>query len=401
MGKAVPLPGVRPALLKWARESAHLSLEEVAKRFSKPVEEISAWESEFDAATPSYTQLEKLAYELYKRPLAIFFLPSPPSELRPEAEFRALPDADLRRLSRETVFLIRRARAYQTSLQELFGGRSPSIEPIWRRVALDISKSVTDQAAAVRVALGVPPIGAIEWGAPDGDGALKLWRKAIEAGGVFVFKDTFKQREISGFCLADPELPVVMINNSTSKTRQIFSLLHELAHVLTSRRAISTFDDAPLARLAPPERAIERFCNQIAAEILVPDQDFTVQVAGLPRNVEALTSDDFAALAERYRVSREVILRRFRDSDRVSQAFYEERKREWDGQRPEKDGSGGSFYLTKGAYLSERLMSEVFARYGRRQITVDEAADFIGVKPKQVDELESRFLRGRAWPSIW
>ncbi len=394
MGKAVPLPGVQPALLKWARESAHLSLEEVAKRFDKPVEEINAWES--GAAAPSYAQLEKLAYELYKRPLAIFFLPSPPSELRPEAEFRALPDADLRRLSRETVFLIRRARAYQASLQELFGGRSPNAEPVWRRVSLDSSKSIADQAAAVRAVLGVPPIGAAEWGAPDGDDALKLWRKAIEAGGVFVFKDTFKQREISGFCLADPELPVVMINNSTSKTRQIFSLLYELAHVLTNRRAISTFDDAPLARLAPPEQTIERFCNQIAAEILVPGQDFAVQVAGLLRNIEALTSDEFAALAERYRVSREVILRRFRDADRVSQSFYEERKREWDGQRPEKDGSGGNFYLTKGAYLSERLMSEVFARYSRRQITVDEAADFIGVKPKHVDELESRFLRGRA-----
>ena len=151
-----------------------------------------------------------------------------------------------------------------------------------------------------------------------------------------------------------------------------------------------------MARLSPPERAIERFCNRIAAEILVPAQDFAVQVAGFPRNVEALTSDEFAALAVRYRVSREVILRRFRDADRVSQAFYEERKREWDGQRPEKEGSGGNFYLTRGAYLSERLMSEVFTRYGRRQITVDEAADFIGVKPKQVDELESRFLRGRA-----
>ena len=396
MGKAVPLPGVQPALLKWARKSAHLSLEEVANRSGKSVEKISAWESQSDAAAPSYTQLEKLAYELYKRPLAIFFLPVPPSEIKPEAEFRALPDADLRRLSRETVFLIRRARAYQASLQELFGGHSPNAEPIWREITLDISKSVADQATAVRAALGVPPVGADEWGAPDGDDALKLWRKAIETGGVFVFKDTFKQRELSGFCLADPELPVVMINNSTSKTRQIFSLLHELAHVLTNRRAISTFDDAPLARLAPPEQTIERFCNRIAAEILVPGQDFAVQVADLRRNVEALTSDEFAALAARYRVSREVILRRFRDADRVSQAFYEERKREWDGQRPEKVGSGGNFYLTKGAYLSERLMSEVFARYGRRQITVDEAAEFIGVKPKQVYELESRFLRGRA-----
>ncbi|WP_292537965.1 XRE family transcriptional regulator [Mesorhizobium sp.] len=394
MSKIVPLPGVQPALLKWARESAHLSLEEVAGRLKKAVEEIDAWES--GANAPSYAQLEKLAYELYKRPLAIFFLPSPPAEPRPEAEFRALPDTDLRRLSRETVFLIRRARAYQASLVELFDGRSPIAEPLWKRVDLDVSKPIAPQAAVVRASLGVPAPGANEWGGADGDEALKLWRKAIEAGGVFVFKDTFKQREISGFCLEHPELPVVMINNSATKTRQIFSLLHEVAHVLIGWRAISTFDDAPLKRLPPAEQRIERFCNQIAAEILVPAQDFASQVAGLPQNVEALSSDRFAALAARYRVSREVILRRFRDADRVSQDFYERRKLEWDGQRVGKESSGGSFYLTKGAYLSERLMSEVFARYGRRQISVDEAADFIGVKPKQVDELESRFLRGLA-----
>ena len=394
MSKIVPLPGVQPALLKWARKLAHLSVEEVAGRLKKAVEEIDAWE--FGANAPSYAQLEKLAYELYKRPLAIFFLPSPPAEPKPEAEFRALPDTDLRRLSRETVFLIRRARAYQASLVELFDGRSPIAEPLWKRVGLDVSKPIAPQAAVVRASLGVPAPGANEWGAADGDEALKLWRKAIEAGGVFVFKDTFKQREISGFCLEHPELPVVMINNSTTKTRQIFSLLHELAHVLIGWRAISTFDDAPLKRLPPAEQRIERFCNQIAAEILVPAQDFASQVAGLPQNVEALSSDRFAALAARYRVSREVILRRFRDADRVSQDFYERRKLEWDGHRVGKESLGGSFYLTKGAYLSERLMSEVFARYGRRQISVDEAADFIGVKPKQVDELESRFLRGLA-----
>ena len=393
MGKAAPLPGINPALLKWARETAHVTLEEVAERLGKPVREIASWESD-DGGAPSYAQLERLAYELYKRPLAIFFLPSPPAEPKPEAEFRALPDSDLRRLSRETVFLIRRARAYQASLEELFNGHSPASDPIWGRVSVDISKSIPSQAAAVRAALGVPPIGANEWGTSDGDDALKLWRKAVEAGGVFVFKDTFKQREISGFCLADPELPVVMINNSTSKTRQIFSLLHELTHVLTSRRAISTFDDEPLARLPPTEQRIERFCNRLAAEILVPNQDFAAQTSGL-HNIEALSSDEFATFAARYRVSREVILRRFRESGRVSQAFYEARKHEWDNQRTE-EGSGGNYYLTKGSYLSERLMSEVFSRYGRRQITVDEAADFIGVKPKHVDELESRFLRGRA-----
>jgi Zn-dependent peptidase ImmA (M78 family)/transcriptional regulator with XRE-family HTH domain len=393
MERTGPLPGVQPALLIWARETAHLSIEDVAKRLKRSIEEIRAWET--GEAGPSYSQLEKLAYELYKRPLAIFFLPVPPVEPRPEAEFRALPDADLRHLRRETVLLIRRAHAYQASLIELFGGRSPVPDPLWKRVRLDVSRPVINQAATVRAALGVPAPGDGDWGPPDAEDALRIWRRAIEAGGVFIFKDTFKQKEISGFCLEHPELPLVMINNSTTKTRQVFSLLHELAHILLARRAISTFDDEPINRLAPAEQKIERFCNRVTAEILVPSNDFATQVAGLPRDVEQFDEQNFAALASRYRVSREVVLRRFRDADRVSQEFYEKRKREWDAQRG-GGGTGGNFYATRGAYLSERLMTEVFARYGRRQISVDEAADLIGVKPKQVGELESRFLRGLA-----
>lgn len=394
MSKAVALPGVQPMLLKWARETAHLTVEDVALSFKKQPEDIAAWEA--GNAGPTYAQLEKLAYELYKRPLASFFLPAPPPEKPPEADFRALPDADLRQLQRSTVLLIRKARAYQSSLEELFASRSPVANPIWQKVALDPAKPVGPQAQAVRAALAVPDVGAPAWGGGDGDAALKTWRKAIEAAGVFVFKDTFKQKEISGFCLEHPELPVVMINNSTTKTRQIFSLLHEMAHILLGRQAISTFSDEPLGRLPPGEQKIERFCNRVAAEVLVPRADFVAYTSGLGGGVEDWPIERFAMIAERYRVSREVILRMFRDADRVSQDFYEARKAEWDGQKAGKSKSGGDHYNTKGVYISERLMSEVLMRYGRRQIDVAEAADFMGVKAKHIDEFENRYLAGLA-----
>jgi Zn-dependent peptidase ImmA (M78 family)/transcriptional regulator with XRE-family HTH domain len=394
MSKAIALPGVQPTLLKWARETAHLTVEDVALSFKKQPEDIEAWET--GNAWPTYAQLEKLAYELYKRPLACFFLPAPPPEKAPEADFRALPYADLRQLQRSTVLLIRKARAYQKSLEELFAGRSPVANPIWRKIALDPAKPVGPQAQAVRAGLAVPDVGAAVWGGSDGDAALKAWRKAIEAAGVFVFKDTFKQKEISGFCLEHPELPVVMINNSTTKTRQIFSLLHELAHILLGRQAISTFSDEPLSRLPPGEQRIERFCNRVAAEVLVPHDNFVAFTRGLVGAVEDWPADRFATIAERYRVSREVILRMFRDADRVSQDFYDARKAEWDGQKAGKSKGGGDHYNTRGVYISERLMSEVLMRYGRRQIDVAEAADFMGVKAKHIDEFENRYLAGLA-----
>jgi Zn-dependent peptidase ImmA (M78 family) len=186
-----------------------------------------------------------------------------------------------------------------------------------------------------------------------------------------------------------------MINNSTTKTRQIFSLLHELAHVLADRSGISSFDENKIEELTPRERAIEVFCNAVAAEILVPVADFRAQTERLRANVEAAGDDEFAKLASRYHVSRAVVLRRLLDDDRVSHDFYEIKTREWDAQKGEK-GSGGNYYATQNAYLSERFLHEVFSRYARRQISRDTAADLVGVAPKNLGRLEDQFMQGFA-----
>ena len=66
---------------------------------------------------------------------------------------------------------------------------------------------------------------------------MKGWRTAIEDAGVYVFKNTFKQENVSGFCLYDAEFPLIYVNNSTAKTRQSFTILHELGHLLFERVA--------------------------------------------------------------------------------------------------------------------------------------------------------------------
>ncbi|EQD80608.1 DNA-binding protein, partial [mine drainage metagenome] len=91
--KSEPVAGVRPEVLRWARQSIGLSVSDVALRLKRPVEEIEAWEA--NGPYPSYLQLEKLAYQLYKRPLAVFFLPAPPEEISPVREFRTLSTDDL------------------------------------------------------------------------------------------------------------------------------------------------------------------------------------------------------------------------------------------------------------------------------------------------------------------
>jgi len=389
--KGSPIVGITPAVLKWARESANMSIFDVADSLKKPVDVIQGWES--GESSPTYSQLEKLAYDVYKRPLAIFFMPSAPDEPKPSAEFRSLPDADLKHLSRQTTLLIRKARAFQMALVELYGERNPVVAPIWKRIQVNNQSDIHQLARQIREALSVSIENITQ--SPDDDAALKIWRRAIEAQGIHIFKDSFKQKEISGFCLRHPEFPVILINNSTTRTRQIFSLLHELAHLLCNRSGISRFDNQGIEELPKADRDIEKFCNALAAEILVPSEYFDLSTRGFdPIHAK---EEDFVKLANHFHVSRSVILRRFVDRGLVSMPFYLDKDREWAEQiNVTRGGSGGSYYNTKGIYLSEQFLREVVSRYSRRMISKVEASDLIGEKSRNFDRFEDMVLRGFA-----
>ena len=340
--KAEPVDGVQPSVIRWARESMGMSFEDVAQKLKRPLEEVMAWEAK-DGAPPTYAQLESLAYKVFKRPLAIFFLPAPPDETPPAREFRTLPDADLETLHPDTCVHVRKAHAFQITLREVFEGKNPGAKQISTEVHLDRQQPVEAQARVVREILGVSMQDQLGW--KSDELALKRWREAVEACGVFVFKAPFKQKEISGFCLLDAAFPLIYLNNGTSKTRQIFSLLHELAHLLLNVNGISKFEASYMSRLPAAERRIEQFCNKVAAEMLIPSDDFGQQIAGLPHNAESSQDQLYANLASRYGVSREAILRRLLDLNRVSQAFYDGKAKFWASQK--RAAPGGNWYPLK------------------------------------------------------
>lgn len=377
--------------MQWARESIGLTVEDVAERIAKRPNDISNWESGADA--PTYVQLERLAYEVYKRPIAIFFLPEPPQEHRPQSEFRTLPAFDLNNLASDTFLHIRKAHAYQIALVELFDGKNPAERKIWQICPLDLRQFPANAAVAIRRELGITVEAQAKWG--DDSDALQHWRQAIEQRGVFVFKSSFKQKEISGFCLRHDEFPLIYLNNSTTKTRQIFSLLHELAHLLFNVNGLSKFDQSYVSHLPQHERKIEVFCNAVASEVLIPSSDFDKQAANLPSNLTDVSDVVFSKLARRYGVSREAVLRRFLDLGRVDQQFYEEKAAEWTGQLKKTKG-GGDWYATTGTYISDRMLSEVFGRYFRNQVSSTQAADYLGIAPKNLPGLEERVLKRTA-----
>jgi Zn-dependent peptidase ImmA (M78 family) len=382
--------GVNPRMYIWARQSVGLSQEDFATKLKRKHSEIQDWEAGITA--PSYAQLEKIAYEVCKRPLASFFLPDPPTEPTPEVEFRTLPSFEFAKLQPNTYIHIRKAHAFQLSLEELFDGQKTlDMQLIGQIKGATPTATLQQQASRVRNWLGISMEEQSSW--KTDDLALKKWRTAIEAKGIFVFKESFKQDDISGFCLSRSDYPVIYLNNSTTKTRQIFSLLHELAHVLMEVNGLTKFEKTYIQDLPSHEQKIEQACNALAAEILIPSDVFALQTQRFAHSFDEIKEQDVALLASHFSVSRESILRRFKDLDRVSDEMYKELSQQWVAQVKKPVGAG-SYYATQGAYISERFAREVVKRRMNEKIDLEKAAEYLGVKPKNFEQIESQILKG-------
>lgn len=379
------LDGVNAAVLRWARDTSGLSVPDAAASLKISDEKLQAWESDGDR--PTYGQLERLA-ALYRRPIAVFFFPEAPKEARPDVSFRTLPDFEKQKLSSDTLYKIRSAQAFQISLGELTGGANPTSAPVFKRVRLDVSADVEAQARAVEEAVGYKQIAAEGENGPAS--GVEEWRSAIEESGIFVFKESFKQREISGFCLTDDEFPVIMVNNTTARSRQLFTLIHELSHILVGESSLTKLDDSYLSELSEEDASLERFCNAVAAEILLPRARFEAWAG-----TADLDEENISAAADHFGTSREVVLRRLVDSGRKSPADYARLVRKWleTYEESRAKSSGGSYYNTRAHYLSSGFMRVAFESFYRGRISQVELADHLGVRPKSLEGIERRFLR--------
>jgi len=376
---------VNPGIITWARERNGLTIEELAVSMKRDPDEIRMWES--GGRTPSYTSLEELAYRHFHIPLAVFFFPEPPDIDDVVNKFRRLPDFEFARLSSSTLHIIRLAQGYQESLAELI---DPAI--FGRRIFLDLKTDgldATQLAHNAREYIDVNIKRQFEFNNPES--ALKAWRHAIESVGVFTFKDSLNDRFISGFCLLHEQYPIVLLNNSNSFTRQIFTLIHELGHILYQIHGVTDIDEEYIDYMDVAEREIEVRCNKFAAEFLVPTNDFKKE---LPL-IERVGLDIIPDLADKYSVSREVILRRLLDYGRVSQEYYTAKSLEWnrDYLRADYKERGGNYYLTRLAYLGEGFTRLVLDSYYQGRLSIEELGYHLNVNSKNISKLETYLER--------
>lgn len=329
------IQGINPDIVRWARERSGYTLQEVAKSLNRDVETISNWES--GAAAPTYVQLETLA-DKYRRPVAMFFFPEPPQEPDFMGQL-ALRSSEIEQLDPSIRILLRQARARQLSLMKLNMGTNPAAMQIFRDLHAPLDNSPTELAGQTRTYLGISIETQASWSSTKE--ALENWREIIEAKGIFVFKEAFRDDSVDGFCLIHEQFPVIYLNNSSRFVRQIFSLFHELAHLLLGENGITR-------GINPVGEQIEVFCNQFAADFLVPSVDLET-LLNYPVYNDAVIEE----LARHYKVSRPLILLKLVNRDIFTYDDYWRKTEQWTKEHKarSKKGAGGDYYNTRAVYL--------------------------------------------------
>ena len=378
---------INPKIITWAREQLKFTIEELAARMKRNPEEIEKWESGDDF--PSLTCLEDLAYKYLKVPLAIFFFPEPPKIDKPENKLRRLPEYELARFSPDTFLKLRLGIGYQISLKELMVDTIKTKKIFKNLSAADCTPQKLAQKARSYLEITLPRQFAFQ----SSEQAFKFFRFELEKSGIFTFKDSFKDRFVSGFCLMDTEYPIIMINNTTAFSRQLFTLMHELGHILYGVNGVTDVDESYIDKMSNYDRNLEIRCNRFAAEVLVPEEQFKKDIY----KIRVIDEDVISEIAERYSVSREVILRRLLDYNKVTNEYYNKKSKEWNEdylRNKQNRKGGGHYYLTRLSYIGEGFAALAFHNYYNQRISKVDLASHLNVKAKHIDKIEN-YLRQR------
>ncbi len=385
---------IKPELLIWARQSAGFSLDAAAVKLRVSEARLRSWET--GEARPTIAQL-RTAARVYKRPLAIFYLPEPPLDFQPLRDYRRVPDAQLGQLSPGLLAVIRRARAVREAALEL---RELADEPVDPAPKLDDGTTDPERfGAAARALLGVTLAQQAAW--PDPRRALNAWLDAVSRLDVLVLQaQSIPVQEMRGFSISMDRLPVVVLNGGDFPRGRIFTLLHEFAHVLLHTDGVC--DVLPRRQARRPADEIEIFCNQVAAAALMPLDAFRAEPALQNPPADGRWSEGtIRGLSEKYSASQEAVVRRLysvglADWDFLQekgaeyraafQAFREEQKRK---RLEEKRSGGPGHYRMKVRDLGRGFIESALDAYYRRAITGSDLSEYLEIKLNGLPKLEA------------
>lgn len=371
---------IKPSLIRWAVERSGRSTEGLVGKFPK----LRSWQSE-DAAKLTFVELEKLSNETHT-PMGFFFLNEPPPEEVPIPDFRTLKDKSIGRMSTDLIDTLHAMQLRQGWY------RSYAIEEGWPRVGFVGSAKPTGSVKLVAQDIRKKLQLQSGWASrlPTWDGAVSLLREKVEELGVLIVingcvgNNTFRvldADEFRGFVISDPLAPLIFVNGHDAKAAQVFTIFHELAHLWVNRSGI--FD---LKELAPPADATEKYCNEVAAEALIPEDELQ-SIWYSYANTDPL----FQNLAKYFKVSPVAVGRRLLDLDLINRnTFFDFYTAYQNLERSEKRASGGSFYNNQNFRIGKRFMRIVGRAANEGRINYTEAYRLTGLNNVTFEEYSKR-----------
>jgi Zn-dependent peptidase ImmA (M78 family)/transcriptional regulator with XRE-family HTH domain len=385
------MPKVNPDILSWARETAGLSLDEAAKAIGlgsargktggQRLADLEAGEGE-----PSRQQLARMA-EKYRRPLVSFYLSArPPAGQRGE-DFRRAPKAPPPDFNPRLDALIRNVRARQDVVRFLL--EDDENEPLSFVASARIADGVDSVASSIVNTIGFQL--ADFRSAGDIDKAFTYLRDRLERSGIFVLvlgdlgshHSRIESRAFRGYAIADPIAPFIVINDNDARAAWSFTALHEAAHIWLGQTGLSG---------ASHEAAVERFCNDVAAAILLPVQEIRAIEAAALRSFDdsVATITSFAANRNLSRAmvaylllrANKINADRYRDLDDHFYAAWlasREKKADKDAQ-----GQGPNRYVVLRHRLGPALVGLARQYVETGSLSPTKASSLLGVKPASV-----------------
>ncbi len=335
---------IKTTLLRWARERSPLSIGALSRRFPQ----LAAWER--GEAKPTIKQIERFA-KATNTPVGYLFFPEPPIEHVPIPDFRTVDNEYFGRPSPnllDTLYICQQRQEWYRDF-----ARSINEEPLTFVGSARLTSNIEATAANIRHTLGFD----LEERRriPTWTDALRRFIEQADALGILVMcsgvvlnnnRRHLDPGEFRGFAMADDLALLVFLDGRDTKAVQMFTFAHELAHIWLGQTAVS---DAQASQI--PGQKVERWCNRVAAECLVP---LAVLRDEHHKSTELRAEVD--RLARRFKVSTLVILRRIHDVGGLTrEQFWQEYEKELERRRLIRRGSGGNFYLTQAARVSKRF----------------------------------------------
>ncbi len=370
----MPTALINHRMLTWARERSGVSLPEFARRCHVDADRLQGWEN--GEAALSFKQAQVFASKAHV-PFGYLFLREPPLEELPIPDLRTLENRGVRRPSAELLDLIKltlyRQQWYKDHLQNELVGPCPVV----RRMSIDMP--VHDLLNDMRRMLDVPahPVRGA-W-----DDYYRDLISRIERVGVLVMREAslghhtrpLRVDEFRGFAIADDMAPVIFVNHADAPGARLFTLIHELCHIWTGVSGVSDGEESSAHRS-------ETVCNAVAAEFLVPEQEFRQRWQDLAEWTENLPPLEAHFHVSTWTLARRAMTLGFITGEQYRQ--YVARQTALWAERAKRGDGGPSYHTARNAQLSKPFSRAVLSQAFNGQLALREAGDLLGINPAKL-----------------